>query len=287
MKKGLSLLVLALALFVTTPAWCASLQTEDSAIQRLPSRWSEPARPALSTASVPRSTALPMGAVTVADASVEVLDNLDDYDDTPVSSIADPLEPWNRFWFRFNDIFYIHIVQPVYNGWVYITPDALRAGLSNLLHNSLFPTRFANNLLQGRFMGAGVEFSRFMMNMMGSAGLADLAKNKKTIVPVDPSGEDFGQTLGRWGVGQGFYLVWPVLGPSSLRDTVGMVGDSFTNPASYIQPWAASLGTKAGLNFNDAGAILPSYTSLTSISVDPYIAMREAYASMRQAQVLR
>lgn len=231
------------------------------------------------------SPQLAPGAVTVRE-KVSA-DDLDDYDDTPVATIADPIEPWNRFWFHFNDIFYLYIAKPAYTAWTYVTPQFLRNGLSNLYYNALFPTRFINSLLQFRFFEAGVEFSRFMMNIMGSAGLANLAKNKKTIVPVDPSGEDFGQTLGRWGIGQGFYIVWPFIGPSSLRDSVGLVGDYFTEPFTYIPEWEYAWGTKLGFRFNDLGTLLPTYEDLKSIAIDPYIAMREAYASHRQAQVDR
>lgn len=227
------------------------------------------------------------GAVTVQQDNVAISDSLDDYDNGPVDSIPDPIEPWNRFWFRFNDIFYIHVAKPVYTGWTYITPRFFRTGVSNVFHNILFPTRFINNILQGRFFAAGVEFSRLMMNVMGSAGLVDLAANQKTIVPVDPLGEDFGQTLGRWGVGQGFYIVWPFIGPSSLRDTFGRIGDCFTDPIYYMSPWLLSAGTEVAFRFNDLNGVFPAYENLKSIAVDPYLAMREAYASMRKAQVDR
>lgn len=246
----------------------------------------EPAGPLAPSAIYTSAPALAPGAVTVRD-NTAVADDLDDYDSAPVAAIADPIEPWNRFWFRFNDIFYIHIAQPVYNGWKFITPQFFRTGMSNLFYNILFPTRFINCLLQGKPLDAGVEFSRFMMNMMGSAGLVDLASSHKTIVPVDPSGEDFGQTLGRWGFGQGFYIIWPFIGPSSLRDTFGRIGDAFTTPLFYLDPWTLSLGSNVAFRFNDLNDVLPSYVDLRSIAVDPYIAMREAYAAMRQAQVNR
>lgn len=234
-------------------------------------------------------TASPMlapGAVTVKE-STDASSGLDDYDQQPEVLIADPIESWNRFWFKFNDIFFIHIAKPVYSGWKYITPEVLRNGIGNLYYNSLFPTRFINSILQFRFFEAGVEFSRFMMNIMGSAGLANLAKNKKTIVPVDPSGEDFGQTLGRWGIGPGFYIVWPFLGPSSLRDSIGRAGDYFTDPITYMRPWEYALGTEGIVHLNDLGNILPAYEDLKSIAIDPYIAMREAYAAMRKNQIAR
>lgn len=227
------------------------------------------------------------GAVTIDSDTPEISDNLDDYDDEPVNTIPDPLEPWNRFWFNFNDIFFLHVAKPVYDGWAFVTPQFFRTGLANLFHNALFPTRFINCLLQFRFMEAGVEFSRFMMNMMGSAGFVDLSSNKKTIVPVDPSGEDFGQTLGRWGFGPGFYLVWPFIGPSSLRDTFGRIGDYFTDPIFYINPWPYSTGTEVVMRMNTLNEVLPAYENLKSISVDPYLAMREAYVSLRAAQIKR
>lgn len=225
------------------------------------------------------------GAVTVRQDGIA--DNLDDYDSEPATSIADPIEPWNRFWFRFNDIFYMHVAKPAYTGWTYITPRFFRTGVSNVFHNVLFPTRFVNCLLQGRFFAAGVEFSRLMMNVMGSAGLVDLAGSKRTIVPMDPSGEDFGQTLGRWGIGQGFYIIWPFIGPSSLRDTFGSIGDFFTDPIYYMRPWLLSAGVEVAFRFNDLDDVFPAYEELKAIAIDPYLAMREAYVSLRRAQVKR
>lgn len=226
------------------------------------------------------------GAVTVHPyGSMRAADNLDDYDAEPVTSIADPLEPWNRFWFHFNDIFYLHIARPAYNAWVYATPRQLRSGLNNFFSNLLFPMRFVNNILQFRFLEAGVEFGRFFINTTSSLGFADVAKGKKTIVPVDPSGEDFGQTLGYWGIGHGFYVIWPFIGPSSARDTVGRVGDCFTDPIFYVHPWELATSSELALRFNALGDVLPLYEDLNSAAVDPYIAMREAYINFRNGQV--
>ena len=233
------------------------------------------------------ASALPVFAMAEPDASQTSAGSLDDYDAEPAASIPDPIESWNRFWFRFNDIFYMHVARPVYKGWTWAVPECFRNGINNFFHNLLFPTRFINNLLQFRFLEAGVEFGRFMMNTMSSAGFANVAADKKTIVPVDPSGEDFGQTLGRWGFGQGFYVVWPFIGPSSLRDTIGRVGDCFTDPIFYVQPWELASGAEIGFRFNALGEVLPSYEDLKSIAVDPYLAMREAYAGIRSAQVKR
>ncbi len=212
-------------------------------------------------------------------------DELDDYGGDVSSQVYDPFERWNRFWFAFNDRFYIYVADPVYRGWEAVTPSGLRWALKNFFHNALFPVRFVNNILQLKFKGAGVEFSRFMMNMMCSAGFSDPARKKKTIVPVDPAGEDFGQTLGVWGLGHGPYLVWPFIGPSSLRDSVGRVGDIFAEPFFYMEPWWLAYGTAGTLRFNNLDTVLSLYKEMSRAALDPYIAMREAYCNYRNLHV--
>lgn len=212
-------------------------------------------------------------------------ESLDDYDQ-PITTLYDPLEPWNRFWFRFNDIFYLYVVNPAYTGYAYITPSEFRTGLKNLLAHLFFPVRFVNSLLQGKFDAAGVEFGRFMINStVGFGGLIDVAKGAKTVVAVDPSGEDFGQTLGTWGIGQGFYVVWPLVGPSSARDSVGLAGDSFLDPLFYLRPWEAAFIASGSLRFNAMGDVLTLYEDMNKSAVDPYVAMREAYAAYRKLRL--
>ena len=225
-------------------------------------------------------------------ASIDELEELDDYASGEPQLIADPIEPWNRFWFGFNDIFYLYVANPAYRFWETVTPRQLRTGIKNVFHNLLFPMRFINNLLQFRFKEAGVEFGRFIVNSTaGLGGLVDIAKHKKTIVPVHPEGEDFGQTLGRWGIGHGFYIVWPFIGPSSVRETFGRAGDYFLYPAfwaSYaIHPWYVPTGIQTGFFFNDLDDVLPTYFDLKKAAVDPYIMMREAWVKHRAVQVAR
>ena len=225
-------------------------------------------------------------------ASIDDLEELDDYASGEPQLIADPIEPWNRFWFGFNDIFYLYVANPAYRFWETVTPRQLRTGISNVFRNLLFPMRFINNLLQFRFKEAGVEFGRFIVNSTaGLGGLVDIAKHKKTIVPVHPEGEDFGQTLGRWGFGHGFYIVWPFIGPSSVRETFGRAGDYFLYPAfwaSYaIHPWYVPTGIQTGFFFNDLDDVLPTYFDLKKAAVDPYIMMREAWVKHRAVQVAR
>lgn len=230
------------------------------------------------------------GAITVQPAgTLKEQGALDDYDDDApgAETIADPLEGWNRFWFGFNNVFYLRIVEPVYHGYVAVTPHQLRNGMKNFFFNLCFPVRFVNNILQFRFMEAGVEFGRFVINTTASLGFANAARDKKTIVPVDPGGEDFGQTLGRWGIGHGFYIVWPVIGPSSPRDTLGRIGDLFADPLFYVTPWELAAGAELYLRFNDVGDMLPLYEDMNRAAVDPYIAMRQAYVNFRRVQVAR
>ncbi len=245
--------------------------------------------PAPSSLYDAESAALPPGAVSVrpAGSAATVSDELDNYDDTPVTGVYDPLEPWNRFWFAFNDIFYVHIAKPVFEAYQQVMPRQIREGVRNIWDNVGFPKRFINNLLQGKGKGAFVELGRFCTNISAGFGVMDVAASKKVLVPYDPSGEDFGQTLGRWGIGHGVYIVWPFLGPSSLRESVGFAGDCVVDPFFYVYPWELSTVSELYLRFNDLEGTLSTYTSLRGIAVDPYIAVREAYINYRNQQVLR
>ncbi|MEG2172998.1 MAG: VacJ family lipoprotein [Desulfovibrionaceae bacterium] len=268
---------------------CASKKTDSPAVPASTSQHTEGqddtsssnARPSRMMTSIPASSE----SVYPHRQNSSVEEPLDDYD-APVISISDPLEPWNRFWFKFNDIFYLYVARPLYTGYAYVTPSEFRTGLKNLLSNLLFPIRFINALLQGKPNAAGVEFGRFMINTtVGFGGLIDVAKGAKAIVPVDASGEDFGQTLGVWGIGQGLYVVWPIIGPSSARDSVGLAADCFLDPTYYLQPWEAAFAVSGGLRFNTLDDILTLYEDINKSAVDPYVAMREAYATYRQLRL--
>ena len=172
-----------------------------------------------------------VGAASVADSDSA----FEDYDDEESETIADPLEGWNRFWFGFNDVLLLKVVKPVYTGYTYITPSPVRTGLSNAFHNIQMPIRFLNCVLQGRFGEAWIEVGRFVVNTTaGFGGVFDVAKQSKPLIPVDNRDADFGQTLGVWGFGEGIYLVWPVVGPSTVRDTVGLAGDWTTSAFFWI-----------------------------------------------------
>lgn len=214
----------------------------------------------------------------------------EDYDDEESEHIADPLEKWNRFWFGFNDIVLMHLVKPVYTGYTRVVPQEFRSGLSNFFHNAQMPVRFLNNVLQGKFPQAIVELGRFIVNTtVGFGGFFDITRRNKVLVPMDPEGASFSQTLAHWGVGEGIYLVWPVFGPSTIRDTLGLAGDWAASPFWWaVEPvgpvefWPG-LAAAVGLRFNDFGSTLDAYEAVTKGAVEPYVAARDAYVKYRRA----
>ena len=220
-------------------------------------------------------------------ATTAELDADEDYLDDVGPLVPDPLEGWNRAMHSFNDGFIEYAARPAYDAYEFVTPSFFRTGVNNFFHNLAFPVRFTNNLLQGKGRAAGVEMSRFVLNTTaGLGGFIDVAKNHKTIVPVDDE-EDFGQTLGVWGVGEGFYIVWPILGPSTARDTVGMGVDYFLDPVSYVKPGELAVGAAVFRSFNKLDEILDQYDAVNELAVEPYSSFRNAYIQHRRARLDR
>ena len=199
-------------------------------------------------------------------------------------SIADPLEPFNRAMFYFNDKLYFWLLKPVAQGYNKVVPETARIGVKNFFSNLTTPIRLGNCLLQANLGGAVRELGRFMVNTtMGLGGFMDPASGKNINVPKQDA--DFGQTLGIYGLGQGFFINWPILGPSSPRDTVGTVGDTFMHPLSYLVDWEVSVGIRAYEKVNDTSLSIGDYESLKEAAIDPYIALRDAYVQYRLNKV--
>jgi phospholipid-binding lipoprotein MlaA len=195
--------------------------------------------------------------------------------------IADPLEPFNRAMFQFNDKLYFWALKPVAQGYNKVVPEGARVSVKNFFSNLRFPIRFVSCLFRADFNCAATEVGRFTVNTIwGVGGLLDPASSKQLDIPKREA--DLGQTLGVYGLGQGFYFVWPVLGPSSLRDSVGFVGDFFLYPVSYIRPWYAWLPVRAYEEVNSASLKIGDYEFLKDAAIDPYLALRDAYAQYRQ-----
>jgi len=192
--------------------------------------------------------------------------------------VFDPLSGYNRVMTNANDFVYLNILTPVANGYAYVVPATARTMVSNFFDNLLFPVRFVNNLLQFKFQNAGEETLRFLANtIVGFGGLTDGAK----YYGLKPHNEDFGQTLGYWGVGSGFHIVWPLLGPSNLRDTGGMIGDYFADPVSYVDPNILSTGLKSYRYFNSFSHDPTAYEKLRKDAIDLYPFLRDAYEQRR------
>jgi len=199
------------------------------------------------------------------------------------TSVADPLEPVNRFMFGVNDFVFLWVLEPVAKGYAAVVPKPARMGIRNFFHNLTTPERLVNCLLQGKGSQAGTELRRFGINTtLGVLGLGDPARDRWGLRPAE---EDLGQTLAVHGFGDGLYLVLPLMGPSTLRDSVGMIGDAFLDPVRYVEPEAVSIGISATSTVNSASFRLGEYESLKAATVDPYVAMREAYLQYRKKQI--
>lgn len=210
------------------------------------------------------------------------------YDDEPFAeeyvTIADPIEPFNRAMHRFNDRLYFWLLRPVAQGYKAVVPEPARISVKNFYYHLLFPIRFVNCLLQADLTGAGSEAGRFAINTVwGIGGLLDPSSNQGIELPKQNT--DFGQTLGMYGVGHGFYIVWPFLGPSSPRDSVDIAGEYVLDPLSYFTPWYTSLGKRPFKMINNASLSLGDYEAVIEAAIDPYIAIRNGYIQYRMKEV--
>ncbi len=201
-----------------------------------------------------------------------------------VETIADPLEPINRAFFQFNDKLYFWVLKPVASGYKAIVPEDGRVGVRNFFSNLTTPIRLVNCLLQTKFKGAGNETVRFLLNTtFGLAGFLDLAKRD---FKIEKQEADFGQTLGLWGIGPAFYICFPILGPSSLRDTVGFAGDLFLDPQNYLIPsFPVNIAVRSYAQVNDVSLTIGEYEDFKKSAIDPYIALKDAYHQYRQNKI--
>ena len=215
----------------------------------------------------------------------------------------DPWEPVNSNIFEFNLKVDRYVLKPVAKGYNFIMPDMVQVGISNVFSNLRFAPRFLNNVFQGKLKGAGIEVGRFLINStVGLAGFFDLAKKVNLVTPE----EDFGQTLGFYGVKPGPYLVLPLLPPFTVRDFVGYVGDVFLNPINWMvvpiievddvpsviehkNRMTTSIiqtGSRVGEVVNERSRNLEKYQGVEEATLDLYTAVRNAYLQKR-AQAVR
>ena len=197
---------------------------------------------------------------------------------TPHLSVADPIEPLNRAFFVFNDKLYYWVAKPVAQGYSHVVNEDIRISVRNFFSNIGTPVRVVNTLLQGNLCATGTELLRFVMNStIGILGFFDVARD----FGIEKTNADLGQTLGKYGLGNGMYIVLPIFGASTLRDGVGFIGDSFLDPVHYIKPWETVVGVSTYRTGNNISLQLGLYEELTGAALDPYIAVKDAYIQNR------
>lgn len=216
-----------------------------------------------------------------------------DQQEEVIQTVADPIAGFNRAMFTFNDKLYYWALKPVASGYRAVVPTPVRIGVKNFFYNLLAPVRLVNCLLQGKPKAAGGELGRFAINStVGIIGLFDPAGEYPEL---NPPPEDLGQTLGSYSIGNGFYIVWPLIGPSTLRDSVGFVGDWAMNPVSFMQLINLDAGELAsgttnvvssGVRIvNDTSFRIGDYETLKGAALDPYEMFRDAYIQSRMSKV--
>ena len=191
----------------------------------------------------------------------------------------DPMESWNRQVFAFNESLDANVLRPVATGYNEVTPEPVRNSLRNVFNNVRDVWSTVNLFLQGRFRDGTVSVMRVAINTtLGLGGLVDWA----TPMRLDRPNEDFGQTLGVWGVKPGAYIVWPLLGSSTLRDSASIPGDLYFSASTFGDTDAASFGL-AGLQLISVRAGLLGATDLLDdVALDKYAFTRDAYLQRRQ-----
>lgn len=189
----------------------------------------------------------------------------------------DPWESWNRGVYRVNDKVDRAFAKPVAKTYVRFVPQPIRTGVSNVMSNLTTPTVMFNDALQGKFLAAANDLGRFLLNsIVGVGGLLDPA----TSAGLAKNEEDFGQTLGHWGVKAGPFLELPFLGPSDLRDAPARVVDAYTNPRQYVHNNWVKYGLW-GVDLVDRRAALLSLDDAVNKVFDPYAFIRDAYLQRR------
>ena len=225
--------------------------------------------------------------ITFAAASDDVKTSSADFETTTFDDeIYDPLEGINRAVFNFNNVADKVLLEPVAKGYKKL-PSPIQSGVGNFINNLKLPLAALNQLLQGQGKNAAESTGRFLVNStIGVFGLIDVADN----IGLDQKEEDFGQTLATWGVGDGFYIVLPLFGPSNLRDTTGMVMTMMTDPInSYAitqgEAWVIPFRTAANA-IDQRSQIIDEVNALRDNSVDYYAAVRSSYYQNRKAAIM-
>ena len=208
----------------------------------------------------------------------------DELDEYQTATVADPLEPLNRVTFWLNDEIYTLLFRPISKGYQAVVPKVVRTGIYNAFDNVQYPVRVVNDALQANFPRAGKETQKFLVNtVVGVGGIGKPSNHIPALADV-PAG-DTGQTFAKWGIGHGIYIVLPVFGPSSIRDTVGLAGDYALNPVNWVSiiygGYAWTIAIPSTNSLRNVPVEMDQYDSATKNSLDRYLAARSAYVQYR------
>jgi phospholipid-binding lipoprotein MlaA len=194
----------------------------------------------------------------------------------------DPIEGVNRKIFWFNDKVDVYVLEPTAKGWRWVAPEFVRTAIGNFFTNLRFPIVTANDLLQGKPKDALVDVGRFATNTtLGFLGFGDPA----TSIGLDRHDEDFGQTLGVWGVPPGPYLVLPLLGASTVRDTGGLAVDTALSVTPFFVDGVILFGARVVDVVNFRSTVIDEVQQAKDASIDYYSFVRDAYLQRRAALV--
>jgi len=198
------------------------------------------------------------------------------------SDPRDPMEDFNRAMYGFNDAFDELVGKPVATGYRDIVPGPVRMMVRNFFSNIADLMIGANNLLQGKPLDALTDWTRFAMNStMGLFGLLDFASE----LGIEKHDEDFGQTFGRWGMTDGAYLVWPILGPSTVRDSLGLIPDMYFDPVLRHKPKGVRNAMVITRATSKRADLLDASRILEEAALDKYVFQRDAYLQRRRSLI--
>jgi phospholipid-binding lipoprotein MlaA len=190
----------------------------------------------------------------------------------------DPFKHYNILMTGFNDWLYINALEPTAKGYSKVIPENARTSINNFFENILYPLRFINNILQFKFLNAVDETNRFLINStIGMVGLFDPAQEYFDIYPHK---EDFGQTLGYWGVGSGYHIVLPFFGPSNIRDTLSLYPNGLLNPVVYTDT-STNISLTLYKTVNNTSLVLGQYETLTKDAIELYPYLKDIYEQNR------
>jgi len=220
------------------------------------------------------------------DDDFDIDDEWDEYEDYTVD---DPYEKYNRKMFIINDKVYRHIFTPLAIGYDFLFPRRIQKSLNNFFRFAGTPKRFFNNLFQKKYKSSFIEFERLLINAtVGIGGLFDPADH---FFQLEQQTEDFGQTLGYYGVKPGPYIIWPIIGPSTRRDTFGLTGDTAFSPFFWfsiynVDPEDAFQAMSITKRVNNyTYNVRSNYDHVTQSAIDPYIALQHAYIQNREKMI--